>query len=97
LLATDILRIERIVSRGHVSPDGFWYDQDTQEWVLLIQGAARLRFEGKDQLIELTPGAYLHIPAHQRHRVEWTEPAAATIWLAVHFRSLPTRSPQTSP
>jgi cupin 2 domain-containing protein len=88
LLATDTLRIERIVSRGHCSPDGFWYDQDRQEWVLLIQGAARLRFEGEDQVVEMTPGSFINIPAHKRHRVEWTEPAVPTVWLAVHYPSV---------
>ncbi|MDZ4782088.1 MAG: cupin domain-containing protein [Planctomycetia bacterium] len=80
----DGVRIERIVSRGHVSPEGFWYNQDEDEWVVLLQGAARLRFE--DQEIELRPGDNLHIPARRRHRVEWTSPDQPTVWLAVHFR-----------
>ena len=79
------LRIERIVSRGHASPDGFWYDQESSEWVLLVAGAARLRFEGEEPL-HLKPGDYVHIPAHRRHRVEWTDPDAATIWLAIHCK-----------
>lgn len=77
------VRIERIVSRGHVSPEGFWYNQDESEWVVLLVGAARLRFE--DREVALFPGDYLHIPAHQRHRVEWTAPDEPTVWLAVHF------------
>lgn len=77
-------RIERIVSLGHTSPDGFWYDQDQHEFVVLLQGAARLRFE--DELVEMTPGSFIDIPAHRRHRVEWTDPQQPTIWLAVHFR-----------
>lgn len=76
-------RIERIVSLGHVSPAGFWYDQPTDEWVLLLSGSARLQFEGEEP-VELVPGAYLKIPAHWRHRVEWTDPAYPTIWLAIH-------------
>lgn len=83
LLRTPGVRVERIVSRGHRSPDGFWYDQDMDEWVLLLSGAATLRFEGEDP-IDLKPGTYLHIPAHRRHRVEWTDPAQPTIWLAIH-------------
>ncbi len=79
------VRIERIVSRGHVSPDGFWYNQDDVEWVVLLTGAARLRFE--DREVELGTGDYLHIPAHRRHRVEWTSPDEPTVWLAVHFRA----------
>jgi cupin 2 domain-containing protein len=84
LQATGAVRIERIVSMGHRSPDGFWYDQETDEWVLLLRGAARLEFEGADQRIELKPGDFLAIPAHQRHRMEWTSPDEPTVWLAVH-------------
>ena len=77
-------RIERIVSQGHASPEGFWYDQSGHEWVLMVQGAARLRFEG-EEVMELTPGSYVNIPAHRRHRVEWTDPEQVTIWLAIHY------------
>ena len=84
VLDTASVRIERIVSLGHASPPGFWYDQDQAEWVLLLSGAARLRLEG-DEAIELTPGAYVNIPAHRRHRVEWTHPTEPTVWLAVHY------------
>jgi cupin 2 domain-containing protein len=75
-------RVERIVSHGHASPDGFWYDQDSHEWVVLLKGAARLRFE--DRVVELRPGDFVSIPAHQKHRVEWTAPGEPTVWLAVH-------------
>ena len=85
LSATGAVRIERIVSMGHASPDGFWYDQDTDEWVLLLRGAARLRFEGDDDVVAMKPGDFLQIPAHTRHRVEWTDPGHQTIWLAVHY------------
>lgn len=78
------LRIERIVSQGQASPEGFWYDQDEHEWVLLLQGAARLRSE--DATIDLKAGDWRHIPAHQKHRVEWSDPAQTTIWLAVFWR-----------
>jgi cupin 2 domain-containing protein len=84
LLETSSVRIERIVSLGHASPAGFWYDQDQHEWVLLMSGAARLRLEGEEP-IELTPGAYVNIPAHRRHRVEWTHPTRQTVWLAIHY------------
>ena len=77
------LRIERIVSHGHASPPGFWYDQEQQEWVLVLQGAARLRFDGEVKPMEMKPGDFIHIPAHKRHRVEWTIPDEPTIWLAV--------------
>jgi cupin 2 domain-containing protein len=84
LLNAASVRVERIISYGHASPEGFWYDQETHEWVLLIEGAAQLRFEGKEPF-EMTPGSFVNIPAHTRHRVEWTEPMQLTIWLAVHY------------
>lgn len=70
LSANQHVRIERIVSHGHVSPEGFWYDQVEHEWVIILKGAARLRFE--DSTLELKPGDFVNIPAHRRHRVEWT-------------------------
>jgi cupin 2 domain-containing protein len=83
LLDADGVRVERIVSHGHASPDGFWYDQDRHEWVMVLKGAARLRFE--DEAIELRPGDCVNIPAHRKHRVEWTTPDEPTVWLAVHY------------
>ena len=85
LLSSSSVHIERIVSLGHTSPEGFWYDQESHEWVLVLAGAARLRFEG-DEPIDLRPGAFVNIPAHKRHRVEWTDPGRPTIWLAIHYR-----------
>jgi cupin 2 domain-containing protein len=85
LLASATARIERIVSHGHASPPGSWYDQEQTEWVLVLDGAAALRFEGEDGTRMLQRGDYLMIPAHARHRVEWTDPAQATVWLAVHL------------
>ena len=84
LLAAPGVRIERIVSHGHASPDGFWYDQPQHEWVLLLRGAARLRFEGEEPL-DLLPGDYVDVPARRRHRVDWTDPAQPTVWLAIHY------------
>jgi cupin 2 domain-containing protein len=83
LLASSNVHIERIVSTGHASPEGFWYDQDRHEWVVVLKGAARLRFE--DGTIEMKPGDFVDIPAHRKHRVEWTAPDEPTIWLAVFF------------
>lgn len=85
LAESDHVRIEQIVSRGHASPEGFWYDQPQHEFVLLLKGAARLRFAGEDSSAELKPGDCLTIPARCRHRVEWTQPDEATVWLAVHY------------
>jgi cupin 2 domain-containing protein len=76
------LRIERIVSTGQASPPGYWYDQPDDEFVVLLSGAARLRF-GQDEM-ELRPGDWVEIPAHLRHRVEWTQADPPTVWLAIH-------------
>ncbi len=84
LLIAANIRIERIVSHGHVSPERFWYDQDEHEWVIVLKGAARLKFE--DSIVEMKPGDFVNIPAHRKHRVEWTTPAEPTIWLAVFYR-----------
>jgi cupin 2 domain-containing protein len=85
LVQTPTVRIERIISRGHSTPAGQWYDQDTDEWVLLLQGKARLGIENEPELLELKPGDAVLLPANVRHRVEWTDPDQHTIWLAVHF------------
>lgn len=77
------VRIERIVSRGHSSPEGFWYDQAQDEFVLLLEGEAVLAFE--DGVMRLKAGDYLTIKAHQKHRVQWTAPDQATLWLAVFY------------
>jgi cupin 2 domain-containing protein len=86
LVARPGLRIERIVSLGQANPEGFWYDQAEAEWVVLLAGAARLRFEDETQARALGPGDWVEIAAHRRHRVEWTEPGQPTIWLAVFYR-----------
>ena len=79
-------RVERIVSWGHASPDGFWYEQDEAEWVAVLAGRARLRFEDPSESVELTAGEHLLIAPHRRHRVEWTLPEKPTVWLAVFSR-----------
>ena len=84
LLSTPNIRIERIVSRGHSSPPGFWYDQDRPEWVVVLAGSAAVLIEGEAAARTLRSGDYLHIPAHARHRVEWTAKDEPTIWIAVH-------------
>jgi cupin 2 domain-containing protein len=83
LLTRPGLRIERIVSQGQASPPGFWYDQQEAEWVLLLGGAARLRFADEPDARLLGPGDWLEIAPHRRHRVDWTDPEVSTIWLAV--------------
>lgn len=82
LLSRPQLRIERIVSHGQASPDGFWYDQEEDEWVTVLAGSGTIEFSD-GRCITLGAGDYLDIPAHCRHRVQSTAPAETTIWLAV--------------
>lgn len=84
LLGTPGMTIERIVSRGHSSPESDWYDQERHEWIAVLQGEAILAFEDGEEVM-LRPGAHVNIPAHRRHRVAWTTPDAETVWLAVHY------------
>lgn len=79
-------RIERIVSKGHCSPPGHWYDQPENEWVAVLKGEATLRFEQGGRLLHLAAGDYVDIRAHERHRVEWTPEEVETVWLAVFYR-----------
>jgi cupin 2 domain-containing protein len=85
LLSRPGLRIERIVSTGQVSPPDFWYDEPHGEWVLVLQGEARITFESDAASRLLNRGDFVNIAPHQRHRVEWTHPEVPTIWLAVHY------------
>jgi cupin 2 domain-containing protein len=78
------LRIERIVSRGQSSALQEWYDQDSDEWVVLLRGAAVIAYQDGSE-VTLCEGDYLHLPAHCRHRVQWTDPDRATVWLAIHY------------
>ncbi len=84
LFSNGNVKIERIVSRGHCSPPGFWYDQDWDEWVVLLKGSADLQFEGDSEEMRLGPGDAVFIPSGARHRVTRTDAEAETVWLAVH-------------
>ena len=85
IAGSDAVRIERIVSRGQATPEGQWLEQEQDEWVLLLAGAAGILFEGDPETHGLVSGDYLLIPARCRHRVAWTAPDGDTVWLAVHF------------
>jgi peptide chain release factor len=85
LVETRHLRLERILSAGQATPAGEWFDQGSDEWVVLLDGKAGLLFEGESRVRVLSPGDTLLIPARCRHRVEWTNPAGKTVWLALHF------------
>lgn len=84
IVAARGMKIERIISRGHTTPKNEWYDQSSDEWVMVLKGEAILSFfEGDD--VKMRAGDYITIPAHQKHRVSWTKPDEETIWLAVHY------------
>jgi cupin 2 domain-containing protein len=83
--STGSIRFKRLVSRGHASPPGFWYDQDTTEWVTLLSGSATLSIEGHPEPLTMRPGDWVLLPAHCRHRVEDTAAGEDSVWLAVHF------------
>jgi len=78
-------KLERIVSKGHATPEGEWLDQDKDEWVILLKGSAGLTIEGKKITMTMRPGAYVYLPAHTKHRVEWTDGEGETVWLAIHY------------
>jgi cupin 2 domain-containing protein len=84
LMSTDF-KLERIVSSGQATPPGKWFDESTNEWVILLCGSAGLRFANEEEGCVMYPGDYVHIPAHKRHRVEWTDPEQKTVWLALHY------------
>jgi cupin 2 domain-containing protein len=86
LLQAPGLRLERIISAGQATPKGQWYDQDSDEWVVLLAGRAGLLFENEAKTRIMEPGDWVLIPAHCRHRVEWTDAAQKTVWLALHHK-----------
>jgi cupin 2 domain-containing protein len=77
--------IERIVSQGHCSPPGFWYDQIEHEWLIVLEGSASIQFQNETEPVELHRGSYLNIPAHVRHRVLQTSSNQQTVWLTIHY------------
>ena len=85
LLENNRFKLERILSAGQSTPNGKWFDQEKDEWIVLLKGKAGLRFENESEVIELTPGDHLMIPAHKKHRVEWTDRTQKTVWLALHY------------
>jgi cupin 2 domain-containing protein len=86
LFQTPLWRLERMHSCAYSSPDGFWYEQAEEEWVLLLQGTAGLRFEDQPCDLQLKPGDSLAIRSGRRHRLTMTDPAPGTIWLALFWR-----------
>ena len=84
LLQSEHVKIERIISKGHRSPESGWYDEEKNEWVLLLKGGADISFEDGEK-VNLKAGNHINIPAHRLHKVSWTDPETETIWLAVHY------------
>ena len=84
LLNQPNVKIERILSKGQTSPETGWYDQDKNEWVVVLQGSGEIAFEDGDK-VQLGPGDYINIPAHRKHKVSWTDPDNVTVWLAVFY------------
>jgi len=87
IIKANQFKIERITSSGQSTEKGKWYDQDVDEWVILLKGSAGLIFEGNNEVVAMKPGDYINVPAHHKHRVEWTNPEEETIWLAVHYQN----------
>ena len=84
LVENNNVKIERIVSNGHSSPESGWYVQDRNEWVIVLQGEATIALED-DHTVSLIAGSHLNIPAHTKHKVIWTKEKTETVWIAVHY------------
>ena len=84
LVQSENVKIERIISKGHTSPESGWYDQERNEWVIVLKGEAIISFENEKE-VNLRTGSHINIPAHKRHKVSWTDPKTETIWLAIHY------------
>jgi len=87
ILQNDCILLERIISDGQTTPDGKWYDDDRDEWVLLLKGKAEIEFEDGEK-VGLLPGDYLLIKANRRHKVTYTDLQNKTIWLTLYYKSL---------
>ena len=84
LAKSEHVRVERIVSKGHTAPVSGWYDQDENEWVIVLKGNAVISFENGGET-NLEAGSHINIPAHSKHRVKWTDPEIETVWLTVRY------------
>ena len=84
LVQSKHVRIEKIISTGQRSPESGWYDQEDNEWVMVLKGEARLSFDDRTS-VALRVGNFINIPAHTKHKVDWTDPEGQTVWLAVHY------------
>ena len=85
IISTENFRIKRIISSRHTTPKDKWYDQDKNEWIMVLKGNAELLFEEGNQIIKMKEGDYINIPAHLKHRVEKTDDKQETVWLTVFY------------
>ena len=87
LLKTENIRIEKIVSNGQTSPKDFWYDQDENEFVIVLKGEAVLEIQKNNEIVELklNNGDFINIKAHEKHRVKYSSLEEPTVWLAVFY------------
>ncbi len=85
ILKTKSLRVERIISSGHTSENGFWYCQEENELVFLLQGEAKIEFSD-GSIVSLKAGDYINIEKEVKHRVAFTSKEPETIWLAVFYQ-----------
>ncbi len=86
IVETGSFRVERIISDGQLTPENEWYDEDENEWFILLKGGARLLLQGESEPRVLKPGDYLNLPAHAKHRITWTDTQEKTVWLALHYK-----------
>lgn len=84
IVKNDHVTIERIISKGHTSPETGWYDQEHNEWVIVLRGAAELQFDDGTS-VKLKSGDFINIAAKRKHKVTWTDPDLETVWLAIHY------------
>jgi cupin 2 domain-containing protein len=86
IIEKESFRLERIVSDGQLTAEDEWYDEDENEWFILLKGSAGLLLEGDREPLVLKPGDYLNLPAHRKHKVVWTDADEKTVWLALHYK-----------
>jgi cupin 2 domain-containing protein len=86
IIEKESFRLERIVSDGQLTAEDEWYDEDENEWVILLKGSAGILLEGDKEPLLLKPGDYLNLPAHRKHKVVWTDADEKTVWLALHYQ-----------
>lgn len=85
IIDKDGIKIERIISKGHTTEKDKWYNQEKNEWLIMLKGKAELLFKNNNQIIKMKKGDYLNISAHTEHRVTKTSKKEETIWLTIHY------------